>query len=109
MSGNGPKNVNNGTNFGQVGDNYFGKPPFELTEDLVRQVVQACPKGTPVLVFVTGSPRGFPMQARIMSALETAGFAVSQSNAIMTLPMPTRPLTITPGEKQTVVTISADA
>lgn len=109
MSGSGPKNVNFGTNSGIIGDVSVGKVPFNLTEDWVRQILLACPRGIPVVVIATGSARAFPMQAAIMAALSAAGYSVTPDSIMMPMPPPTQALSVNATPTRTYVTIAPDA
>lgn len=108
MSGNGPKNVNNGTNFGQIGDTIYGKLPFELTEGLIHQVVVACPSGVPVHVEAIGSTKADRMLPALLNALANAGHKFRVSRIGMKSPPPEYPLSVTATPNVTVVTLAPD-
>lgn len=92
-----------------VGTLMLGKPQFQLTEDLIRQVVAACPKGVPVTVMATGTQRAFPMQAALVNALRAAGFTVNEDSAAMLLPQPEAPLSVQKTPARTTVIIAPNA
>jgi hypothetical protein len=88
---------------------HIGKPVFELTQEHINEVMQACTPGVPVTVFATGTQRAFPMQAAIAAALQGAGFSVNLDSAATIIPLPETPLSVTPGPPRTIVTIAPNA
>jgi len=99
---------NFGTNNGIIGPVSIGRPRFELTSDLIHQVVGACPRGVPVLISATGSQRVDAMHSALRAALQAAGFAVQVARIGMMVPPPSEPLSITTTPQQTIVTIAPD-
>jgi hypothetical protein len=100
---------NYGSNFGHIGPINYGRGHFELTQDLIRQVVEACPPDKGVTVIAVGSQRAFPMQEAIVNALRAAGRTVNTDNTMMLFPPPERPLTVELGQGHVTVTIAPNA
>lgn len=91
--------------------NNYGKPEFQLTPDLIRQVVEACPVGKPVVVKAVGArfDKWGPMQKAIAKALHDQGFAVREFSVGMQIPAPQRPLSVDCRGAETIVEIAPDA
>jgi len=102
---------NFGNNSGHMGPVHnYGKQPFRLTEDLIRQVVASCPPGKSVVVHAVGQPaKSFPMQAVLVDALKKASYHVDVNSTIMMVPGPTQPLSVDPHGSVTIVMIAPDA
>jgi hypothetical protein len=100
---------NSGNNFGHMGPVNIGKQVFTLTDDHIREVVQACPIGLPVTVVAIGSQRAFPMQNAIATALKAAGYTVSLDSWAIPVPMPDSPITVDRNAQRTMVKIAPNA
>ena len=100
---------NFGTNQGIMGPVTFGQMPFRLTDDLIKQVIQACPPNVPVKVIAVGSDRADEMLQTMAAALQQRGYTVELERTGILAPPPSRSLSVAPSPSRTVVTIAPDA
>ncbi|WP_234731136.1 hypothetical protein [Acidocella facilis] len=110
--GMGDNYTNNGNNFGHMGPiNNYGPQPFQLTEDVLRQVLANCPKGKKIFLRGIGHPIKFePVRSRLMLALQTAGFDVEMGATFdVKVPPPPYPITInTNSQNHTIIDVAPD-
>lgn len=101
--------TNNGVNNGIMGPVTFGKAEFQLTPDLVSQIVASTPQGRPVVVRAVGGSRATAMGQSLLTALQHAGFDVTFQIIGMMVPPPDQPVSVSPGPAFTIITIAPSA
>lgn len=85
--------VNNGNNFGHMGNVYIGRQQFNFTPEVAKELAQKLPRQHPIEITIVGSPRSFAAGAQIVDFLRKSGFEIGVVNYYGELtPVPPGPL-----------------